>query len=441
MTTTNKNNKGKLSALLPLAVFLIAYLATSIITGDFYKMPVSVGFLLAAGVAILMNPKRSIKSKVESFTEGMGHQDIMVMCLIFLLAGAFAQVGRAMGAIESTVNLGLTLLPSNVLISGLFIIACFISLSIGTSVGTIVALSPIAVAVGEELNIAIGLALGAVIGGAMFGDNLSMISDTTIAASRTQGTTMRDKFHANIRIVIPAAIITTVIYFIMGWGNNTPTDKLYDYEALKVLPYIAVLVVALLGVNVIIVLTGGTVLAGIIGILSGSFDIWGFIDALKVGMSGMSDLVIICLLVGGTVELVKINGGIDFIIKFILDKVNSKKGAELGIAFLITLVDCCTANNTVAIIIVGPITKDIANKFGISPKRAASLLDTFSCFAQGTIPYGAQILSAVGIAGVAINSPFEVMQYLYYPYLMGASALLFILLGKKTKENTATHKI
>lgn len=437
-----KQKQGKAGALLPLATFLIVYLCTSLITGDFYKMPVSVAFLLAAAHALLMNPKRAFSTKVNEFAKGMGQTDIMLMCLIFILAGSFAGVAKAMGAIDATVNLGLSVLPGNMLLGGIFIVACFISLAVGTSVGTIAALTPMAVAVADKIGVSPGLALGAIIGGAMFGDNLSMISDTTIAAARSQGSSMRDKFKANFWIAAPAALISLLIYLFAGYGSASIATENGPVEFIKVVPYLFVLIAALAGVNVIKVLFGGTVVAGIIGLYTHSFDFWQMTAALQGGMAGMSELVIICLLVGGTVALIRANGGIDYIIAFITRRIHGKKGGELGIAALTTLVDICTANNTIAIVISGPIAKDISTQYGIKPARSASIMDTFSCFAQGIIPYGAQLLTAVKLAGLAI-SPFAIMQYLYYPYLLGASALLYILFvtGKRSKGEALKSEI
>lgn len=418
--------KGKATALLPLIVFVAIYLSIALITNDFYAMPVTVPFLIAAVVALLMNKKESINDKVEIFCKGAGDSNIILMCLIFILAGAFAQVAKDMGAVESTVNLGLKILPSNILISGIFIIGCFISTSIGTSVGTIVALSPMAVGVADKTGISVALILGSVIGGAMFGDNLSMISDTTIAATRTQGCEMRDKFKTNFFIVLPAAIITAVLFAVITAGNNTTLSGNYQYSIVKVIPYLSVLIAALLGVNVILVLVGGVALSGIVGIATGSMGVIAFLQSIAKGIAGMSELVIVSLVIGGTVEIIKHNGGIDFLLYFITSKVKSRKGAELAIGFLVTLVDACTANNTIAIVTTGPLAKSISSKYNIEPQKTASLLDTFSCFAQGVIPYGAQLLVASGIAGI---SPFLIMKYLYYPYLIGISAVIAIVIG------------
>nr|WP_129597974.1 Na+/H+ antiporter NhaC family protein [Anaerophilus nitritogenes] len=430
----NRNQKkGNIWALIPLGVFLIMYLATSIVIGDFYKMPVSVAFLVASIVAIGMNRNTSIHEKVEVFCKGAGNPNIILMCIIFILAGGFAQVAREMGAVDSTVNLGLSILPGNILIAGVFIIGCFISLSVGTSVGTIVALAPMAVGIAQKTGIPMGLALGAVVSGAMFGDNLSMISDTTIAASRTQGCQMRDKFKMNFFIVMPAAIMTAILFASKNVGNMV-LDGNYEYSLLKVCTYLAVLIGALLGVNVMIVLVGGTLFAGVVGMYTHAFDIWGFVQAVGKGIMGMSEIIIISILIGGMVEVIKYNGGIDFLLEFITRRIKSKKGAELGIALLVGIVDICTANNTIAIVMAGPIAKDIADKYDIDPKRSASLLDTFSCFCQGIIPYGAQLLVAASVAEI---SSLSIMRYLYYPYLMGICVILAIVFGiPRIKENS-----
>lgn len=427
----NKSSKlkGTPWALIPLAVFLVMYLVPSIVTNDFYKMPVSVSFIVASMVAIAMNRNESINKKVEVFCKGAGNTDIILMVIIFILAGAFAEVAKVMGAVDSTVNLGLTILPGNILLAGVFMICCFISLSIGTSVGTIAALAPMALGIAEKTGIPVGLALGAVVSGAMFGDNLSMISDTTIAATRTQGCDMRDKFKMNFAIVIPAAVATAVVFAFINIGNNAALDGSYSYSIIKVLPYMVVLIAALIGINVMLVLVGGTIFAGAVGIMTNTFDVWGFLKAIQDGIAGMSELIIISLLIGGMVEVIKYNGGIDFLLNFITKRIKSKKGAEFGIAALVSVVDICTANNTIAIVMAGPIAKNIADKYDIDPRRAASLLDIFSCFFQGIIPYGAQILTAVGVAGAMKISPFDVMRYLYYPYLMGICAILAVALG------------
>lgn len=423
---TKEFKSGNIWALLPILFFLVMYLVTSIIIGDFYKMPTSVPFLIASVIAVAMNRKKSINKKVEVFCNGAGNTNIILMCVIFILAGGFAQVARDMGAVDSTVNLGLSILPGNVLIAGVFVIGCFISLSVGTSVGTIVALAPMAIGIAEKTGVPVGLVLGAVVGGAMFGDNLSMISDTTIAAVRTQGCEMKDKFKMNFVIVIPAAVVTTVIFAFVHVGNSAALGENYTYSLIKVLPYLGVLIAALAGVNVMVVLTGGTLFAGAVGIYTGAFDVWGLSQAIGKGISGMSELVVVTLLIGGMVEVVKYNGGIAFLLNFITSRIRSKKGAELGISSLIAIADICTANNTIAMVIAGPLAKEIGDKYKVDPRRAASLLDTFSCFCQGIIPYGAQLLVASGAAGI---TSFEIMRYLYYPYLMGICALIAIFVG------------
>ncbi|MCG8474594.1 MAG: Na+/H+ antiporter NhaC family protein [Cytophagales bacterium] len=436
MHTETENRKGNFWALSPLFIFLGIYLGVSLISGDFYKMPVIVSFLIASLSALAMNPRQSLNEKLTTFAKGAGNADIMLMSLIFILAGAFASAAKEIGAIESTVNLGLNLLPGNVFIVGVFAIGCFISLSIGTSVGTVAALTPVAVGIAQTTEIPLALALGAVVGGAMFGDNLSIISDTTIAAAKTQGCDIRDKFRMNVRIVLPAAILASAVFYFLS-NNYHVADQARSYSMLKVAPYIIVLAAALLGVNVVIVLLGGTIVTGLIGFYTGSFDFWGFADATRNGIQSMTELVVICMLIGGMVELIKANGGIQFLLYRISKKIKNTKSAELGIAALVFFVNLCTANNTVSILTAGPIAKQIADDNQIDPRRSASLLDTFSCFTQGTIPYGAQLLTAVSIAGAELISPFEIMQYLVYPYLMGVFALLFILRKKqKTQELT-----
>lgn len=417
--------KGKISALLPLAVFLIVYAGTSIIAKDFYAVSVIVPFLISAIVALSMNKKRKFEDKLQDFCKGAGNPNVILMILIFVLAGAFAQVAKAMGAVDSTVNFGLSILPTSILVPGVFIIASFIALSVGTSMGTIVALVPIAVGISEKTGIAVAIVVGAVVSGAMFGDNLSMISDTTIAATRTQGCEMKDKFKMNFKIVLPAAIVTAIIFMILTKGTAIQTLGEYEYSFIKILPYIAVLISALVGINVIFILIGGIVFAGAIGLLYGSFDIIGLFTNISAGIQGMSELIIISLLIAGTIELIKNNGGIEYILNKGMKNFKSKRGAELGIATLVSLVDICTANNTIAIVTVGPIAKDISDEFELEPRRVAGIMDMFSCVFQGLIPYGAQLISA---SGLAMISPFAIIKYSVYPYLMGICALVSIYL-------------
>ena len=415
--------KGKVSALLPLAVFLIVYAGTSIIAKDFYAVSVIVPFLISAIVALSMNKKRKFEDKIQDFCKGAGNPNVILMIFIFVLAGAFAQVAKAMGAVDSTVNFGLSILPTSILVPGVFIIASFIALSVGTSMGTIVALVPIAVGISEKTGIAVAIVVGAVVSGAMFGDNLSMISDTTIAATRTQGCEMKDKFKMNFKIVLPAAIVTAIIFMILTKGTAIQTLGDYEYSFIKILPYIAVLISALMGINVIFILIGGIVFAGVIGLLYGSFDIIGLFTNISAGIQGMSELIIISLLIAGTIELIKNNGGIEYILNKGMKNFKSKRGAELGIATLVSLVDICTANNTIAIVTVGPIAKDISDEFELEPRRVAGIMDMFSCVFQGLIPYGAQLISA---SGLAMISPFAIIRYSVYPYLMGSCALVSI---------------
>ena len=393
--------KGNPLALLPLGVFLVLFVGSGLITGDFYKMPSLVAFLIAGGVALLFNRKVSLEEKMNIFCKGAGDSNIILMVIIFLLAGAFSSIAKAMGGVDSTVNLSLSILPSNLLVTGLFIIGCFISVSMGTSVGTIAALAPIGLGISEKTGIPVALVMGAVVGGAMFGDNLSMISDTTIAAVRTQGCELKDKFKVNFLIVLPAAIITAILLTVVTSGYSTTLNDNYNYELIKVLPYLLVLVGALCGVNVFALLGSGIIFASIVGLLTNSFDIFGLIEAISGGISGMYELSLLAITIGGVVSLIKFNGGIDYVLYFITSKINSKKGAEFGIAALVSVIDLCTANNTIAIVAAGPLAKDIADKYDIDKRKTASILDIFSSCWQGIIPYGAQLLTAAGVAAVS----------------------------------------
>lgn len=428
----NQNSKGNPLALLPLGIFLLLFVGTGIATNDFYKMPVLVAFLIAAAVALMLNRKESMTKKIEIFCKGAGNPNIILMCIIFILAGAFSQIAKEIGAVDATVNLSLSILPTNLLVGGLFVIACFISISMGTSVGTITALTPIGLGIAEKTGMPVALIVGAIISGGMFGDNLSMISDTTIAAVRTQGCELKDKFKVNFLIVLPAAIITIILLTVLSWQYQVVITEEYTYELVKVIPYICILAGALLGVNVFVLLGGGAIFAGAIGIFTGSFDIYGAFQAASTGMMGMEDLAMLCIVIGGTVELIKYNGGIDFLLNFIHSRIKTKKGAEFGIAALVSVVDLCTANNTIAIVMAGPLAKDIADKYDIDPRRAASILDIFSACWQGIIPYGAQLLVAAGLAAV---SPVGLMTYLFYPVLMGLFGILAILFGFPKLKN------
>lgn len=435
----NKNvSKGNPLALLPIVVFLVLFVGSGIITGDFYQMPVLVAFMIASGVALLFNKNEKFDTKMDIFCKGAGDPNIVLMLVIFLLAGAFGSVAKAMGGVDSTVNLSLSVLPPNLLVAGLFIIGSFISISMGTSVGTIAALAPIGLGIAEKTGIPVALVTGAIVGGAMFGDNLSMISDTTIAACRTQGCDLKDKFKVNFLIVLPAAILTVILLAVMTSGYKGSMGQTYSYEFIKVVPYIAVLVGALCGVNVFVLLGGGILFAGVVGMATGSLDLSALIQAISGGMAGMQELCILVLIVGGVVGLMKHNEGIDFLLHFITSRINSKKGEEFGIAALVSVVDLCTANNTIAIVTAGPLAKDIAEQYDIDPRKTASILDIFSACWQGMIPYGAQLVTAAGIVGV---SAVEIIKYLHYPMLMLVCGIGSIIFGipklKKTKEDTS----
>ena len=420
-------------ALLPLGVFLLSYLAVSCIAGDFYKMPITVAFVISSIVAIAISKGGPLNNRIEQFCRGAANSNIMLMIIIFILAGAFAQTAKEMGAVDATVNLTMSFLPGNLLAAGIFIAACFISISVGTSVGTIVALAPVAVGIAEKAGMPDALMLGVVVSGAMFGDNLSFISDTTIVATRTQGCEMQDKFKVNFRIALPAALVVTLLYIISGLGVNE-TYQPESIEWIKVLPYLVVLITAVAGMNVMLVLVVGILLSGLTGLFTGTFDIWAWNAAMGNGIIGMGELIIVTLLAGGMLEMIRYNGGIEWIIRKLTARINSPRGAETSIAGLVCFANLCTANNTIALIMSGPIAKDIATRFHIDPRRSASLLDIFSCFVQGIIPYGAQILMA---AGLGATSPIAIMQYLYYPYLLGLAAALAILFQYPRKYSVA----
>lgn len=418
---------GRAVALLPFGVFIALFLGASFLSNDFYSVSMMVPFLGAALFSIFSTRDISMHDRLGIFCKGAGDPNIVTMSLIFVLAGAFSSLASKIGAVDATVNLGLSILPQNMLVTGIFIIACFISFAIGTSMGTIVALVPIALGIAAKSGSPVALAVGAVVGGAMFGDNLSMISDTTIAATRTQGAELRDKFRMNFKVVLPAAIATAVILvFSSTSGGITSAPGAYSIS--KILPYITVLVAALVGTNVVLVLTLGIVFAAAVGLIDGSLTYITMMKTMSEGIMGMAELVIISLLIGGMVELIRHNGGITFLINFIGKRVSTKKGAELGIATLVSAVDVCTANNTIAIVACGPIAKNISDKYELEPKRVAGIMDMFSCTVQGVVPYGAQLLAASTAAAVM---PFEIMKYLYYPYLMGVCALLAIVFYKK----------
>ncbi len=418
--------KGLL-ALSPL-ILLIAMIAlfTGYSAEESHKdtsLSLTVAFMISSIYAVAISGGMPIRKRIDTYSRGAGANNLMLMLWIYVLAGAFAASAKAMGAVDATVNLALSLLPASMILPGLFLAACFISLSIGTSVGTIVALVPIAAGLAHSVDANLALTVAIIVGGAYFGDNLSFISDTTVVATQTQGCQMSDKFRVNALIVIPAAIIILIIYGILGAGTKAPTH-IDAVQYMKVLPYIVVLVTAIAGMNVMAVLTLGSILCGIIGIIDGGYDIFGWFSAMGNGVIGMGELIIIAMMAGGMLEIIRENGGIDFIISKITAHVNSKRGAELSIAALVSMVNICTANNTVAILTVGNISKKIGDKFGVDNRKAASILDTFSCTIQGLIPYGVQMLLAAGLSGL---SPLDIIPYLYYPMAIGLAALFAIL--------------
>ena len=404
-------------------VFVVLYLVTSIIAGDFYKVPITVAFMAASMYAVLISGGATLHERIDIYSRGAAKGQMMLMIWIFILAGAFAHSAKVMGAIDATVNLALTLLPGNMLLAGLFLAACFISISVGTSVGTIVALTPIAAGVAQQTSTSVPLMTAVIVGGSFFGDNLSFISDTTIAATATQGCKLSDKFRVNSFIVIPAAIVILVVYLMMGTDIQSP-QHIPEVAYLKVVPYLVVLLTAIMGMNVMAVLSLGTIVTGVIGMAEGAFDIFGWFNAMGNGILGMGELIIITMMAGGLLEIIKHNGGIDFIIERLTRHVSTKRGAEMTVAGLVSFVNMCTANNTVAIITVGGIAKQIADRFGVDNRKCASILDTFSCTVQGIIPYGVQILMAAGLAQL---NPISIMPYLYYPFAIGIAALLSIL--------------
>lgn len=430
--------KGNFWGLLPILVFLVLFIGVGVFTGDIYAMPAVVGFIIALIVAFLQNKKVNFDEKLKLVARGIGDDNIITMLFVFILSGAFSGIVKASGGVESTVNFGLSIIPPNLMVVGIFIVGCFISVSMGTSVGTISALAPIAVGIADATQLSLPMCIGAVVCGAMFGDNLSMISDTTIAAVRTQGCKMKDKFKTNFIIVLPAAIITIIIFFAMTSNSSFVIPENLEYNFVKILPYLVVLVGALIGMNVFVVLISGIVLSGVVGLATGMFGFADMFKHMNTGVSSMYEITIISMVVAAIFQLVKANGGVEFIINLIKKVFKGKKGAQIGIALMSILVDCCTANNTIAIVMTAPIAKEIGDDYDIEPKKMASLLDIFTSTAQGILPYGAQLLTAATAASAvaAIQlSPVEILPYLYYPVLMGVSAFLFIIFGKNKKKS------
>lgn len=428
------SNKKGLLALSPLFLLIVLIVAFTVYSVDSShqdtSLSLTVAFMISSIYAVAISGAMPVRKRVDTYSKGAGANNLMLMLWIYVLAGSFAASAKAMGAVDATVNLALSILPASMILPGLFLAACFISVSIGTSVGTVVALVPIAAGLAHSMDANVGMMTAIIVGGAYFGDNLSFISDTTVVATQTQNCKMSDKFKVNSMIVVPAAVLVLIAYSVMGVGLQAPTH-INEVEYMKVLPYLTVLITAIAGMNVMAVLTLGTLLCGAIGIgshllgASGSYDLFGWFSAMGNGIIGMGELIIIAMMAGGMLEIIRENGGIDFIINKITAHVNSKRGAELSIAALVSMVNICTANNTVAILTVGNISKKIGDRFGVDNRKAASILDTFSCMVQGLIPYGVQMLLAAGLANL---SPMDILPYLYYPLAIGVAALLAILL-------------
>ena len=428
------SNKKGLLALSPLFLLIVLIVAFTVYSVDSShqdtSLSLTVAFMISSIYAVAISGGMPVRKRVDTYSKGAGANNLMLMLWIYVLAGSFAASAKVMGAVDATVNLALSILPASMILPGLFLAACFISVSIGTSVGTVVALVPIAAGLAHSMDANVGMMTAIIVGGAYFGDNLSFISDTTVVATQTQNCKMSDKFKVNSMIVVPAAVLVLIAYSVMGVGLQAPTH-INEVEYMKVLPYLIVLITAIAGMNVMAVLTLGTLLCGVIGIgshllgASGSYDLFGWFSAMGNGIIGMGELIIIAMMAGGMLEIIRENGGIDFIINKITAHVNSKRGAELSIAALVSMVNICTANNTVAILTVGNISKKIGDRFGVDNRKAASILDTFSCMVQGLIPYGVQMLLAAGLANL---SPMDILPYLYYPLAIGVAALLAILL-------------
>lgn len=424
MTDRQSFRSSGLIALSPLLVFLGIYLVSSLIAKDFYRVPTASAFLIASIYALIISRKAPIEEKIAIFSSGAGHKNVLLMLWIFILAGAFAETARQIGAIDATVAVTLAVLPAKMLYTGLFLAACFISMAVGTSVGTIVALVPVAAGIAAESGADTGFITAIVAGGAFFGDNLSFISDTTIAATKTQGCSMSDKFKVNLRITAPAAVIVTAVYLVLGHSATiAPAGDTVDW--IKLIPYIAVIGLAVSGVNVTAVLALGIAINAVIGFSTGCLSWVGWLESIGKGIAGMGDLIIVTMLSGGMLEMIRHNGGIDFLVRTLTRRISGKRGAEMSIAALVSMANVCTANNTIAILTTGRIAKDITEKFGLDPRKTASILDTFSCMVQGILPYGAQMLMASGLAGI---SAIGIIRYLYYPFTMGIVAFAAILL-------------
>ena len=438
-----KCREPRFRALIPFFVFVVFYLGLSIWAHDFYKVPMPTAFLVASAAALMLDHKRPLGEKVEIYARGMGEPNIMIMCLIFILAGAFASTAKGMGAVDGAVVIARAVVPDSLMLLGMFLVSSFISLAVGTSCGTIAALTPIAAGLAGGLSISPAMLLGAIVGGAMFGDNLSMISDTTIAATRTQNIPMRDKFRQNILIVLPAVAATSAIYLFCGGtataAGTVETQSVTWAHAFAVLPYLLILVFALFGWNVMLLLFAGTVLAGITGIINGAFDFWGMLDLIGQGTLGMSETLIVAILAGGLLQTIRRNGGIGYLMEKIRKPVRSARGCEFGVLILVSVINLFTANNTVAIVIAGPIARELSEQYHCSAKRIASILDTGSCVVQGMIPYGAQILIAAGVAQTSKLdvSSLSLVGSLFYPMILGVCLIAAIALHREKQPATA----
>lgn len=424
MSMINKTNAKGLLALSPLIVFILLYLILSIAAGDFYKVPMTVVFMIASIYAIAISGGFPLRKRIDIFSRGASSDNLMLMLWIYVLAGAFASSAKSMGAIDATVGATLSILPSSLVLPGLFVAACFISTAIGTSVGTVVALVPIAAGVAQQTGSSLPLLTAIIVGGAYFGDNLSFISDTTVVATQTQGCKMSDKFRVNVLIATPAAILMLIIYTLMGQGVVAPTHAA-TVSFVKVIPYLMVIILAITGMNVMAVLVIGSLACGIIGMIDGSYDFFAWLIAMGKGISGMGELIMVAMMAGGMLEIIRENGGIDFIINKFTSRVHTKRGAEFAAAALVSLVNICTANNTIAILTIGDIAKKLGDRFGVDNRKNASILDTFSCTIQGLLPYGVQMLLAAGLAGC---SPMQILPNLYYPMALGVAGILAIAL-------------
>lgn len=416
-------------ALLPLLLLAVLMGGTGLLMGDFGKVPMTVVFLITCIASLTTLRGHSIEERIQIFSHGAGHPDLLLMVWIFVLAGAFAGSAQAMGAVTATVDLTLHCLPGDILLAGLFLAACIVSLCIGTSVGTIVALVPMAAEMAARTGTATPLMVAAVVGGSFFGDNLSFISDTTVAATRTQGCRMKDKFRTNFHIVWPAALVCFLIYVGIGMESSQVIPEATGTLHLwRIIPYAMVLITAIIGMNVMVVLCTGCLLTGLIGMAEGSYDFSGWITSMAGGINGMGELILISMMAGGLLAVVRKGGGITWIVRGLTRRVHSRRGAECCISTLVALTNCCTANNTVAILSVGTITKDISERYGVDKRRAASLLDIYSCVVQGLIPYGAQLLMAAGLATI---SPVAIVPFLFYPLLVAVSATFSIIFRKQ----------